>query len=79
MFCISFSKSCQAALFGGIQLQLHLFDVQQLLLQLGAALGDLRHKGVQLLVVAMHRVVQLDQFLALGELETDAFAAQDQL
>lgn len=81
MFVIAFDKRRSTALLGSIQFQLHLFDVQQLLFQLGAALGDLLQHGVQLLLVAAARVrvVELDQFAAFGEGKTDALAAQDQL
>lgn len=69
MFVIAFDKRRSTALLGSIQFQLHLFDVQQLLFQLGAALGDLLQHGVQLLLVAAARVrvVELDQFAAFGE------------
>ena len=71
-----FAHGDLAALFGGIELQLHLLDVQQLLFELQAAFGDLVHKGLQLLAVAAGGVIQLDQFLALSQGKTDAFAAQ---
>ena len=68
-----------AALFGGVQFQFHLFDIQQLLFKLLAALGDFRQHAVELLVVAAGGVVELDQLAAFGQGKTDALAAQDQL
>ncbi|MNR62020.1 hypothetical protein D3C85_1839230 [compost metagenome] len=55
-----------AALLGGIQFQLHLLNVKQLLLQLQAPLGDLLQHDVELIVVVTLRIVELDQALALG-------------
>ncbi len=65
-----------ATLFGGVQFELHLFDVEQLLFQLLAALGDFRQHAVQLFLVAAGRVVEFDQFPALGQGKTDALAPQ---
>lgn len=68
-----------AALFGGVQFQLHLFDIQQLLLKLLTALGDFRQHAVELHVVTAGGVVELDEFAALGQGKADALAPQDQL
>ena len=65
-----------AAFFGRIQLDLHLLNIQQLLLKLGPALGNLLHKSLQLLAVAAGGVVQLNQLFAFGQGKTDALAAQ---
>ncbi|CAM5411919.1 hypothetical protein SSTU70S_01587 [Stutzerimonas stutzeri] len=54
-------------------------NVQQLLLQLLAALGDHLQHDIQLFLVAGLGVVELDQRLAFGQREADALAAQDQL
>ncbi|MNO77088.1 hypothetical protein D3C76_681860 [compost metagenome] len=78
-FLVGFGHGRQAAFLGRVQFQLHLLDVQELLVQLGAACGNLLHEGFQLLVVAAAGVVEIDQFLALGQREADALAAQDQL
>ena len=72
-------QSLGAALFGGVQFQLHLFDIQQLLLELLTALGDLCQHAVELNVVAAGGVVEFDQFAAFGQGKTDALAAQDEL
>src|SRR5690348_305875 len=58
------------ALFGGIQLKLHLFDVQQLLFKLLTTLTDFRQHAVQLLGVTAGGVVELDQFAAFSQRET---------
>ncbi|MCY1442548.1 hypothetical protein D9M71_589230 [compost metagenome] len=68
-----------AALLGGVQFQLHLVDVQHLLLQLGAALGNLRQHAVELFEVAAGGVIQFDQLAALGQGKANALAAQDEL
>lgn len=56
-----------AALFGGVQFQLHLFYIQQLLLKLLTTLGDFRQHAVELHVVTAGGVVELDEFAALGQ------------
>ncbi len=56
-----------AAFFGGVEFQLHLFDVQQLLFELFPALGDFRQHAVQLFLIAAGGVVEFDQLAALGQ------------
>ncbi|MNT85112.1 hypothetical protein D3C72_2252350 [compost metagenome] len=68
-----------ATLFGRVQFQLHLLDVQQLLLQLQTPFGDLAQHDLELVTVVALRVVQLDQGLAFGQGEANALAAQNQL
>src|SRR6218665_2076199 len=68
-----------AALLGGVQLQLHLLDIEYLLFELAPTFLDLFQEALQLLLVAPTGVVHADQFLALGKREADALAAQDQL
>ena len=55
-----------ATFFGGIQFQLHLADIEHLLLQLPAALGDHLEHDVQLFLVTGLGVVEFDQGLAFG-------------
>ena len=68
-----------ATLFGGVQFELHLLDVQKLLLKLLTAFCDFGQHAGQLLLIAAGGVVQLDQLAALGQRKTDALATQDQL
>ncbi|MNI92352.1 hypothetical protein D3C73_1501300 [compost metagenome] len=49
------------------------------MLKLGAALGDLCQHAVELLEVTAAGIVELDQFTAFGQRETDALATQYQL
>ncbi|MNN13972.1 hypothetical protein D3C81_1270230 [compost metagenome] len=67
------------ALFGGVQLQLHLLDVEQLLFELGTAFGNFCQHAVQLLQVAAGRVIKFDQLTAFGQRKADTFTAKDQL
>src|SRR5690606_39836803 len=68
-----------AAFLGGIELQLHLLDIEQLLLELLTAFVDQFEHAVQLLPVAGPGIVELDERLAFGQGKAQPLAAQDQL
>ena len=55
-----------ATLLGNIQFQAHLLDVQQLLIELPASLGDALLKGFKLGAVAVG-LVEVDQLLAFSQ------------
>ncbi|MNL54533.1 hypothetical protein D3C87_1778730 [compost metagenome] len=56
-----------AALLSRIQLQLHLLDIQHLLLKLLPTLGDFVQHGLQLFLIAAGRIVKLNQLTAFRQ------------
>lgn len=72
-----FSQPFNAALFDLIEFRQRFFDIPSLLSQLTAFFLDALHHQMNLSKLAGGRLVHLDDFLNLGDRETQALAAEN--